>query len=181
MMHQINALTAEQAQRALLSFYDLLPDQYWEGAVKPAPVALKAAVEEVQEEAPVEIQTLIDSLLSEEAKELKGEAAKILLQKLAGYPSLCPQVEQALADAGKAHMAPVPLIIGSVLVALGAMTLDWSRNTVTVVRNTADGREETVTTKEQQLHFNLEKLADVVRALAELAKQLPKDLLGSSR
>ena len=173
MMEQIHSLTAQQAQRALLSFYDLLPEEFWEGAGKPSSVELKASVEDAQEEAPAEIGSLIGSLLSKEGQELKGALAKTLLDRFATYSPLRVYIEQALEDAIKPHMAPVSLIIGAVLVALGALTFDAGKTET----QHDDGSGEKTITAEWHVRFNLDKLAGVIGSLAQLAKSLPKELL----
>jgi hypothetical protein len=121
MEHIITSLSAEQAQRALMSFYDLLPGDFWEGGVKPSAANLEATVEQLQEDAPDNVRPVVAALLAEGSEEEKGAAAKAVLNMFYQQEELRGFVEQAAEQAQQPHMAPIPLIIGAVILFLGAV------------------------------------------------------------
>ena len=120
MKEQITSLTPEQAQRALLLFYEISPDDLWEGR-KPSQIDIKAWVEELQEEAPIEIQPFLTTLLNEPDQLHRGEIAKILLSNFAEYPSFLPHVEKAVTRATEPCMVPLPLVMGALILALAVL------------------------------------------------------------
>lgn len=120
MKEQIASLTSEQAQEALSLFYDMLPNELWEGP-KPSSMDIKIWAEDLQEEAPPEIQPFLTTLFNKPDWDNRGEIAKILLDKFAEYQLLLPYIEKAVARAAEAHMAPVPVIIGALVVVLAVI------------------------------------------------------------
>jgi len=121
MTQQISSLTVEQAQRALLLFYDMLPNELWEGQTKLSVAEIEALADELQDSAPTEIQPIINTLLTGDDKAVKGEAAKMLLQELWQYELLRPYVEQAVTRAEEPHMAPIPIVIGAFIIVLAVL------------------------------------------------------------
>jgi hypothetical protein len=117
----IGSLSPEQAQHALMIFYDLLPGELWEGGEKPSAAKLEAAAERLQEDAPADVQPVVDGLLAEGSEAEKGEAAKVLLGLFYEQEGLRGYVEQAARQAKQPHMAPIPLIVGAVIVLLAAL------------------------------------------------------------
>ncbi|KYK36386.1 MAG: hypothetical protein HXS46_13040 [Theionarchaea archaeon] len=120
MKEQISSLTSEQAQRALLLFYEKVRDEIWEGS-KPSPADIKFWSEELQEEAPPDTRPFLATLLYESDQYFRGEVAKILLIKFAEDESLLPNVEDAVSRATEPYMAPLPIIMGAVIVALAVV------------------------------------------------------------
>jgi hypothetical protein len=127
MEQSIAALSPEQAQRALMIFYDLLPDEFWEGEHKPSAAEIEATAEELQEEAAGDMQPVVDAMLTEGGEAEKGEAAKAVLDMFYEQESLRGFVEQATAQAQQPHMAPIPLIVGAVIVILAALPKEIDR------------------------------------------------------
>jgi hypothetical protein len=127
MEQSITSLSHEQAQRALMIFYDLLPGDFWEGGKKPSAVKLKLTAEKLQDDAPEDVRPVVDVLLAEGREEEKGEAAKAVLSIFYEQESLRGYVETATHQAQQPHMAPLPLIIGAVIVILAALPkkIDW--------------------------------------------------------
>lgn len=121
MTQQISSLTVEQAQRALLLFYDMLPNELWEGQTKLSVAEIEALADELQESAPIEIQPIINTLLTGDDKAVNGEAAKMLLQELWQFELLRPYVEQAVTRAEEPHMAPIPIVIGAFIIVLAVL------------------------------------------------------------
>jgi hypothetical protein len=117
----ITQLSPEQAQRALMIFYDLLPGDFWEGGVKPSVAKLEATAEQLQEDAPDDVRPVVEAMLAEGSEEEKGEAAKAVLGMFYEQEELRGYVEQATEQAQQPHMAPIPLIIGAVIIFLGAV------------------------------------------------------------
>ena len=130
MEQAIASLSPEQAQRALMIFYDLLPDDFWEGGQKPSAAEIGATAEELQEEAPADVKPLVDAMLTEGGEVEKGEAAKVLLGLFYEQDSLRSFVEQAVEQAQQPHMSPIPLIIGAVVVLLSGVRFKAGRKGV---------------------------------------------------
>lgn len=159
MNQSIASLSPEQSQRALMIFYDLLPADIWEGGRKPSAVRLESVAEKLQEEAPEDVQPVVDTLLAEGSEEEKGEVAKALLATFYEQDELRGYVEQAAQQARQPHMAPIPLLIGSVIILLAALPKE-------------------VDLKEGKLKFgHLQDLAALVKELAAFAGNLPADVL----
>lgn len=118
MDQSIASLSPEQAQHALMIFYDLLPDDFWEGGKKPSAAKLKFTAERLQEDAPEDVRPVVNGLLAEGSEEGKGEAAKVVLDMFYEQESLRGYVEQAVEQAKQPHLAPIPLIIGAVIIVL---------------------------------------------------------------
>jgi hypothetical protein len=121
MEQSIASLSPEQAQRALMIFYDLLPGDFWEGGTKPSAAKLESTAERLLDDAPEDVQSVVDVLLAEGGEEEKGEAAKAVLSIFYEQDELRGFVEQATQQAQQPHMAPIPLIIGAVIVILAAL------------------------------------------------------------
>ena len=133
MEQSIASLSPEQAQRALVIFYDLLPADFWEGGTKPSAARLESTAERVQENAPEDVRPVVDALLAEGNEEEKGEVAKALLGTFYGREDLRGFVEQATRQARQPHMAPIPLIVGAVIVLLAALPkeVNWKEGKIT--------------------------------------------------
>ena len=121
MDQSIASLSPEQAQHALMTFYDLLPDAFWESGKKPSAAKLKFTAEKLQEDATEDVRPVVNGLLAEGSEEGKGEVAKVVLGMFYDQGSLRGYVEQAIEQAKKPHLAPIPLIIGAVIVILAAV------------------------------------------------------------
>lgn len=157
MEQSIMSLSPEQAQRALIVFYDLLPGDFWEGGAKPSAAKLESAVERLHDDAPDEVMPVLDALLAEGNEEEKGEMAKAVLVAFHEQEELRAYVEQATQQARQPHMAPIPLIVGAVIVILAALPKE-------------------VDMKEKKLKFgHLRDAAALVKELAEFAGKVPVD------
>lgn len=121
MEQSIASLSPEQAQRALVIFYDLLPGDFWEGGAKPSAAKLESTAERLQEHATEDVRPVVDALLAEGSEEEKGEVAKALLGTFHEREELRGFVEQATMQTREPHMSPLPLIIGAVIVLLAAL------------------------------------------------------------
>lgn len=158
MEQSIASLSPEQAQRALMNFYDLLPADFWEGGSKPSAAKLESAAEQVQEEASEDVRPVVDGLLAEGNEEEKGEVAKAVLAAFHEREELRGFVEQAARQAQQPHMAPIPLIVGAVIVLLAALPKD-------------------VDLKGKKWKFgHLRDAAALVKELAEFAGKLPSEV-----
>lgn len=158
MEQSITTLSPEQSQRALMIFYDLLPNEFWEGGAKPSAVKLESAAEGLQEEATDDVRPVVDALLAEGSEEEKGEMAKAVLATFYEQDELRVYVEQATQQAQQPHMAPIPLIVGAVIVLLAALPKE-------------------VDMKEKKWKFgHLRDAAALVKELAEFAGKLPADV-----
>ncbi len=158
MEQSIASLSPEQAQRALMNFYDLLPAEFWEGGVRPSAARLESTAEQVQEEAPEDVRPVVDGLLAEGNEEEKGEVAKAVLAAFYERDELRGFVERATEQARQPHMAPIPLIVGAVIVLLAALPKD-------------------VDLKEKRWKFgHLRDAAALVKELAEFAGKLPAEV-----
>lgn len=159
MDQSIASLSHEQAQRALMIFYDLLPGDFWEGGKKPSAVKLKYTAEKLQDQAPEDVRPVVDALLAEGREEEKGEAAKAVLTIFYEQESLRGYVEKATQQAQQPHMAPIPLIIGAVIVILAALPKEIDR-------------------KKGTMKFgHLREAAVLVKEFAQFAGKLPAEVL----
>ena len=156
MEQSIASLSPEQAQHALMIFYDLVPDDFWEGGRKPSAAKIKYTAEQLQEDATEDVQPFVNALLAEGGEVGKGETAKALLGIFHEHESLRSFVEQAAEQARQPHMAPIPLIIGAVIVILAALPKE------------VDGK------KKQWKFGHLDELANVI---GKLPKSLYEQVL----
>jgi hypothetical protein len=158
MEQSIASLSPEQAQRALLIFFDILPGDIWEEGGKPSASKLESAAERVQEEATDEVRPVVEAMLAEGNEGVKGEAAKAVLNEFYEREELRGYVEQAAQQAQQPHMSPIPLIIGAVIVLLAAIPKD-------------------VDFKQKRWKLgHLRDAAALVKALAEFAGKLPAEV-----
>jgi len=159
-MEQIISLTAEQAQRAILLFYDLLPSELWEDQTKPSLARMETLSDRVKENASGDVRPFVNALLAEGNTERKGEMAKLLLQTFAQQDALRPYVEQALTRSAEPHMAPIPVDIGTLLIVLALLSVKMD-----------------VKTKWVKFHFE-GAAPELVEKFTGLVKTLPSRLLG---
>ena len=170
MKERIERLTPEQAERALLLFYDLLPREGWEGGNKPTQARMEDLADKLQDNAPADIQSFLGSLRTGDGEAGTGEVAKILLQQFAEMDSLRPYVEQAAARSEEPHMALDPFTLGAcVIVLLAAMS---SKTKITIKK---DG--STVVEREGGAPKLVRELAGVVEKLPEVLKALPESAM----
>lgn len=155
MEQAIALLSPEQAQHALMIFYDLLPGEFWEGGAKPSAVKIESTVEQLQDEASEDMRPVVDALLAEGGEEEKGEAAKAVLSMFYEQQSLREFVDQAAQQAKEPHLAPIPLIVGAVIVILAALPKEMDLK------------------KGQYKFGHFEDLAALMKEFAEFAGKLP--------
>lgn len=122
MNSKINSLTDDQAQHALLKFYDSLPADFWKGQ-KPTYGDIEFLFQEVEEEVEEEseVATFIEAVKDESDSEARGETSRALLTLFAEQETLQPYVEQAVEEAKVPHMATLPTIIIAATVVLAAL------------------------------------------------------------
>jgi hypothetical protein len=162
MEQSIASLSPEQAQRALMIFYDTLPAETWEGGAKPSAAKLESAAAKLQEAAPEDVRPAVDALLAGGSEEEKGEVAKAVLGTFYEQEELRGMVEQATEQARQPHMAPLPLIIGAVIVLLAALPKEVE----------VDGKQKT-----KKMKFgHLREVGALVKGFAEFAGKLPADV-----
>ena len=160
--HLIASLSSEQAQQALMTFYDLLPGELWEGGVKPSAAQIEFTAERLRDNAPEDVRPVVGALLAEGGEEEKGEVAKAVLSLYHEQKPLRGFVEQAVEQAKQPHMAPIPLIIGAVIVILAALPKE-------VKVDLKEGRGEMKT-------GHLKDAAALMKELAKFAGTLPATL-----
>lgn len=172
MESRIAALTPDQAERALLLFYDLLPRESWESGNKPNEARIEDLADKLQDNAPDEIQSFLGSLRTGEGDATTGEVARILLQQFAQIDALRPYVEQAATRSEEPHMALDPLTLGAcTIVLLAAMSskLKISVKDGNIEVEHTGGAPKLV----RELAGVVEKLPEVLKALPEsAAKQI---------
>lgn len=115
---QIDSMTTEQAQQAILKFYELMPMKK-----KPTTVGIEARVEQLQENAPDDMQPLLTRLAigNENADvELRGTLAKALLHTFNSpdYELFHQSVHDAVEDALKPDMSVILTSVGAYLIAM---------------------------------------------------------------
>lgn len=121
MQQSIASLSPEQAQQALMVFYDLLPDDFWEDGRKPSAAKIKYSAEQLREDASDDVRPVVAALLAEGGEEEKGETAKAVLGLFHEQEPLRDYVERAAEQAREPHLTPIPLIIGAVIILLAAL------------------------------------------------------------
>ncbi len=128
MNDRISSLTAEQAQRALLTFFDLLPDDLWKDQSKPSVARLETLADRMEGSAPDEVRAALKILRSEGNAGVKGEVAKVILDACRGQDALLPYVEQALAKSSEPHMMAIdPVTIGVIITVLAALSSKYRK------------------------------------------------------
>ena len=145
MSPKTSALSSEQAQRALLLFYDLLPAEVWEGE-KPSEARVEALTDELREDGPPEAQKFIEGLDETDDPEKLGEVARVLLSQFADNPTTRPLVETAIERTSQPHLMFIePLILVGVLAVLSSCRLEEGkfsfdgRNVVELVKALPSG------------------------------------------
>ena len=120
MKEEINSLTDEQAQHALLRFYELLPEELWDGQ-KFTFGDLEFWQEEIDSTATAEIQPFLTAVEDESNPSARGQTARVLLLQMEQHETFHPYVKQAVEAAKIPHMSPIPEIIIAATVVLAAM------------------------------------------------------------
>jgi hypothetical protein len=163
MIQQISELTTDQAQRALLLFYSMLSDNFWDGEARPTDMDIEDLAIDLQNNAPEEVQVLLTKILLDDDKGGKAEISKIILQSFYQQEPLNRYVEDAVIRATEPQMCPIPLIIGATIVVLAAIPTE-------IHRDEKSGQWD--------VKFrNLETISDSVTKLTEFVKALPPGLL----
>lgn len=126
MNEQISTLTPEQAQKAVLIFYDLVPDSMWSDEIKLSSRDVEAFVDDILKTAPDDVRQILNALMSDENDETKGTVSRNLLQELYEYHDLQPYVHKAVSKALEPTMAPIPLFIGAYIIAMAMMSISGS-------------------------------------------------------
>jgi hypothetical protein len=118
---QIEHMTAEQAQQAILTFYELMPINQ----EKPTTIGIEARAAQLQEYAPNDLQVLLTQLTTGETdadNEMRGALAKALLQTFNG-PGYEPFHDSVRASVEQALQPDMSIILGSVGAYLIVMAL----------------------------------------------------------
>jgi hypothetical protein len=153
-------LTPDQAQRALLLFFDSLPREGWQGGKKPSPVGIETLANELQEKAPDEIRPLLRAIRAGGDEPVNAEVARQLLLRLARQGPLRPYLEMALGEAREPRLDPLPAILGAYVLVLAAMSTK-------IEIDTGDGKTKTRITG---------GAVDLIRALTDFVKALPASI-----
>ncbi len=139
----IEALSDDVAQRALLEFWDRAPSTLWAGG-RPSNAEAEMVVGEVGLEADGNVERFRAAVVEGANEPLRGAAARAILGELEAIPELQDAVNDSITAAEEAHLAPIPLIIGAIVFLMAR--LEFKRSTST----SADGATATST------EFNLE-------------------------
>lgn len=110
---RIASLSDDQAQRALLLFFEALPAELWQGG-KPRRGEMDAVVDEICDAVPAARPLL------EPGSPQTGVLAREVLAELSADAALLPHVETALARAGEPHLLTGPEVAAVALVLLAA-------------------------------------------------------------
>jgi hypothetical protein len=154
---QIDDLSPDQAQKAILNFYGQLPKDLWAGDQKWPTTDIEIRASVLQGMAPTEIQTLLSDLTIQGNEALKAAMAKALLIEFSQYEWALSHVESAVADARKPQMLPIPLFIGAFLIVLAIIPTK-------IEIDKTDGKEKI------NVEFgNLEQLAKLAESLKDIA------------
>jgi hypothetical protein len=155
MLPQIDALTPEQAQRALLLFFDTTCEE------KPPVAEIKGWADELEQEAPADVRPLLKELQERGNDAIKGEAARYLLKVFGEQEPFAPTVEEAVRRALEPRMVPIPLVIGAYIVVMAAWSADIDLEIPGKLR----------------LKYK-SKAPKLIAGIAKLAKAIPRKVLG---
>jgi hypothetical protein len=172
MEQMIESLTSEQGQRAIVTFYHILPSNEWKDQNKPNEARIETLAEQAQIQAPPDTGSFVSGLLSDQNPDFRGEIAKCVLQKF--FESECrPYVEQAVQQAREPHMEPVTILVGAFLITMAAMSTKINRDETT--ESTTVGGTTTMRT-EKHTEFQ-GRTPEMLEALTVFVKALPAHLL----
>jgi hypothetical protein len=115
---QISDLSQNQAQRAVLNLYELLPDNLWIDSAKWPLEDMEIRAALLQNRSPESAQPLLSGLIEPGNEQLKAEMAKALLLELASADVTATYVRSAVEAAQEPDMFIIPLLIGAVIVFL---------------------------------------------------------------
>jgi hypothetical protein len=144
-MDRIANLTPEQAQHALLNLFDLLPEGWWQDG-KPTPYDVKELAGQVPE---------FTAALESRDDAARGEVARELLRRFAGFDAARPLVDEAIEKSLAPHLVPLPLLILPLLIVLSGVEIKTPSG-ATLLRIGVPGSG-----------------AELVKAFGELASKLP--------
>ncbi len=113
----ISSLSATNAQRALLIFYDLTPNAMWKNEQKPSREDMERIVNEIQISAPTNIKPTLDDLCSEKTGITRNVSIG-LLKEYYRYSELKPYVTEAISQATKPTKAAIPFMLPIVVIFL---------------------------------------------------------------
>lgn len=166
----IQSLTSDQAQKALLEFYYLMPIDNWSGGRKPSSLEIEMIADEIQEESASDVKPLLAALRSGDSRK-KGEFSKILLQELCEYADLQPLVYLAVSKAAEPTMAPPLIIVGAFLVAFAALTFDRTTREE-IIEEIQDGHETKKIKRESHTYFDPNKAVELAKVFTGSFKAL---------
>ena len=149
-MDRITNLTPEQAQHAIVNLFELLPEPCWQGG-KPTP----SDVKDLAGEAP---QYLV--ALEQQDDATRGEIAREVLRRFACIEAACPLVDQAIEKSLQPRLVPLPLLILPLLIVLQGIQISTPSGKALVQIGVPGSG------------------ADLVKSLAEFAKQVPSGVWG---
>jgi hypothetical protein len=115
-MDTIAKLSDEEAQRAVLNLFDLIPETFWaEG--KPSTEDIKSIAGDAG--APL-------AALESESDASKGEVARAVLRSFAASEQASALVDKAVAEATGPRLFPLPLLIVPMLIVLAGIDIDFT-------------------------------------------------------
>lgn len=135
MKEKIKTLTDEQAQRALLRFYEILPENYWQGS-KFTFGDLKFWQKQIDSNATPEIQTFLSAVEDKSDSSARGETSRLLLLEMMEYESFHSYIQEAVEESKIPHMSAIPEIIIAATIVLAAMPkeIEWTNSSGNPVR-----------------------------------------------
>ena len=157
MKEQIALLTSEQAQKALLLFYEKLQEDTWEG-LKPSIADIEFLARKLQKSESEEIKRFLASIETS-GETSHGDLAKIVLEELTHYEQFRGYVEIAIKQATEPDMAPLPLIMGGLIIVFGLL---------------AEIKKEKVVEK----HKDGDKKTEIIKEKLIIKLRNPRDLVG---
>ncbi|HPS91672.1 MAG TPA: hypothetical protein PKV33_05915 [Methanothrix sp.] len=110
MKSEIDQLSDEQAQHALMIFYSSLPETLWGEHNKPQQSELESFAFELQDESYDDAHAFLEKISNRNEDELRGGLSKYILNDLYAIDPLKPLINNAIIKAKEPHMAPIPLV-----------------------------------------------------------------------
>lgn len=169
----LQSLSADQLRRALMAFFDSIPEDACPDGEKPSVLRIQNTVKRVEGQMDAPSSALIRAFRDAGNDEAKAETFRWMLGAFHEQPAYRELVEQAVASAQQPHMSPIPPEFAYLAIGLLAMAVKYKRTTeVAQEVTTPDGKTTTKVSSEASVDL----LSAVKDGLPAIAGFLPKTI-----
>lgn len=123
LLQKIESLSDDQAQRALLAFYDLLPESLWASGKKPSGERVENLVDRMEENISDDVATFVEKVRSQNDNR-RAAVSRAILMSFNQNNDFQPYIEKATAQAMEPHMSPLPLYIAEFMIIMAALSVE---------------------------------------------------------